>query len=326
MTKMPYVKAIIEALREEMERDERVFVMGEDVAILGSAYRSCTGLCDEFGRSRVFNTPISEVGICGLGMGAAITGMRPVCDIMFADFLGCAMDQITNQIAKAKYMFGGDITIPMVIKTQEGGYVQNAAQHSACVEAWFMHTPGLKLVMPSNAADAKGLMKTAVRDDNPVIFIDHKLLYDIKGEVPDEDYTIPFGVADVKREGSDVTVVAISYEVVKSLKAAKKLEKEGISVEVIDPRTLVPLDVNTILKSVKKTGRLVIVHEANIVGGVGAEIAATVAKEGFKHLKAPIERVAAKQCPVPYSKTLENAMLPQEEDIVAAVKSVLNYK
>lgn len=325
MRRIQYVEAINEALREELRRDEKVFVMGEDITCLGSPFKTCDGLYKEFGTERIRNTPISEAGIVGLGLGAAVTGMRPIVEIMFSDFFGCAMDQITNQVAKMKYMFGGKAKVPMVIKSQQGGYYRNAAQHSASVEAWFVHTPGLKVVMPSCAADAKGLMKTAIRDDNPVIFLDHKALYNLKGEVPEEEYFIPFGQADIKKSGTDVTIIATSFMVVKALNAAKKLETMGISAEVIDPRTLVPLDTKTIIESVIRTGKAVIVHEANITCGWGAEMAAILAKEAFPYLEAPIERVAAMQCPVPYSEPLEFAMLPSEERIIDAVKNVMAY-
>ena len=320
-----YVQAVNEALREELDRDERVFIMGEDVTHLGSPYKTCEGLCTDYGKQRVFNTPISEIAITGVGLGAAVTGMRPVCELMYVDFAACAMDQIVNQIAKIKYMFGGKARVPLVIKTQQGGYVRQAAQHSQSLEAWFMHTPGLKVVMPSCAADAKGLMKTAIRDDNPVIFIDHKELYNLPGEVPEGEYTIPFGKADIKRTGKDVTVIATSLMVVKALNAADTLSKQGIDVEVVDPRTLVPLDRETLVESVKKTGRGVVVHEANLTCGIGAEIAAILADGAFAYLEAPIQRVAAKQCPIPYSQTLEDAMLPSEADIVAAVRKAMEY-
>ncbi|MDL2252466.1 alpha-ketoacid dehydrogenase subunit beta [Ruminococcaceae bacterium OttesenSCG-928-I18] len=322
---MEYVQAVNEALREELDRDERVFIMGEDVTHLGSPYKTCEGLCADYGKQRVFNTPISEIAITGVGLGAAVTGMRPVCELMYVDFAACAMDQIANQIAKIKYMFGGKAVVPLVIKTQQGGYVRQAAQHSQSLEAWFMHTPGLKVVMPSCAADAKGLMKTAIRDDNPVIFIDHKELYNLPGEVPEGEYLIPFGKADIKKAGTDVTVIATSLMVVKALSVAEKLSKEGLSVEVVDPRTLVPLDRETLTESVQKTGRAVVVHEANRTCGIGAELAAMLAEDAFGYLEAPIQRVAAQQCPVPYSKTLEDAMLPGEEDIEAAVRKVMEY-
>lgn len=325
MRKIQYVEAINEALREELTRDEKVFIMGEDITVLGSPFKTCNGLCKEYGLERIRNTPISEIAITGTALGAAITGMRPVVEIMFSDFFGCAMDQIVNQIAKARYMFGGKMKVPLVIKSQQGGYVQNAAQHSQSLEAWFMHVPGLKVVMPSTPYDAKGLMKTAIRDDNPVIFLDHKVLYGSKGEVPTEEYLIPFGVADIKRKGKDVTVVATSLMVLKSLEAADILSHEGIDVEVVDPRTLVPLDQDTIIGSVKKTGRAVVVHEAALTCGIGAEIAAIIAKEAFGYLDAPIERVGAKHVPIPYSSVLENACLPQVEDIVNAIKAVMAY-
>ena len=324
MRKISYVEAIKEALREEMLRDERVFIMGEDVTVLGGPYKTCANLYKEF-EGRVKNTPISEAAIAGAALGAAVTGMRPVAELMYVDFFGCAMDQIANQIAKMRYMFGGKAKVPLVIKSQQGGYVQNAAQHSQSLEAWIMHIPGLKLVMPSCAADAKGLMKTAIRDDNPVVFLDHKIIYEMKDEVPEHDYTIPFGKADIKREGNDVTVIATSYMVIKALNVAKALGKEGIDVEVVDPRTLVPLDKETIINSVKKTGKIVIVHEACLTCGIGAEIAAIISKEAFDYLEAPIERVAAKNAPIPYSAVLENTVLPQEEDIVSAIKALINY-
>jgi len=314
--------AINEALREEMLRDETVIILGEDVTMLGSPFGTCKGLYLEF-KNRVLNTPISESAIIGTALGAAMTGLRPVAEIMYADFLGCAMDQIINQVAKTRYMFGGKARVPMVIKTQQGGYVQNAAQHSQSLEALFMHIPGLKIVIPSNPYDAKGLMKTAIRDDNPVMFFDHKFFYNMKGAVPEEEYLIPFGEASIKKEGSDVTIVAISHMVNFAMEAGNKLEMENISAEIIDPRTLVPLDLKTITDSVKKTGRAVIVHEANLTCGVGAELDALISKEAFDYLDAPVERVGAKPVPIPFSEVLENAALPQVEDIVNTVKKVL---
>lgn len=324
MRRWEYVQGVNQALREEMARDDSVFILGEDVTYLGSPFKTCDNLFREF-PGRVLNSPISEIGIAGLALGAAITGMRPIVEFGFSDFMMCAMDQICNQIAKAKYMFGGKAVLPIVMKTQQGGYVQNAAQHSASVESWFCHTAGLKIIMPSCAADAYGLMKSAVRDDNPVVFFDHKAMYNDKSDVPDGEFLIPIGVADVKRPGKDVTIIATSYQVHHSFEAAEILAKEGIDAEIVDPRTLVPLDKETILESVAKTGRAVIVHEACRTCGWGAEMAAVLADEGFDSLTAPIQRVTGLDCPIPYSRTLEPAMLPSVEGIVAACKKVCEY-
>ena len=270
MREILYREALNEALREEMGRDERVFVVGEDVADpFGGVYKVTVGLSDVFGTDRVRNTPLSEVAIMGATLGSALTGMRPVAELMYVDFTAVCMDQIVNQIAKLRYMTGGQAVLPLVIRTQGGAGRSSAAQHAQSLEAWFVHTPGLKVVMPSTPEDAKGLLKTSIRDDNPVLFIEHKLLYNEKGPVPEEEYTIPLGVADVKRSGKDVTVIATSRMVLRSLNAAEQLEEEGISVEVVDPRTLVPLDEETLLESVRKTNRVVIVHEACRRGGVG---------------------------------------------------------
>ncbi|HLH74016.1 MAG TPA: alpha-ketoacid dehydrogenase subunit beta, partial [Chloroflexota bacterium] len=273
---LTYVMALNEALREEMQRDPRVFVMGEDVAIWGNkggVYGVTQGLYEEFGADRVRDTPISEEGIVGTAVGAAVTGMRPVAEIMYVDFMALAMDPLVNQGAKLRYMFGGKARVPVVIRTQEGAGRGIAAQHSQSLEAWFMHIPGIKVCVPSQPADAKGLLKSAIRDDNPVMFLEHKMLYATRGPVPEGEYTIPLGVADVKREGKDVTFIGIHTMINRGLAAAEKLAAEGISVEVIDPRTLVPLDIETIVNSVKKTGRVVIAHEAYKRGGVAGEIA-----------------------------------------------------
>ena len=324
MKRMEWVQAENQAIREEMARDNRVFVIGEDVGLNGGAYSTIKNLFHEF-PGRVIDSPISENGLIGIGIGAAITGLRPIVDIMFGDFFGVCADQISNQLAKNKYMFGGKAVLPVVVKTQQGGYVQNAAQHSSCNEAWFCHVPGLKIVMPSCAADAYGLMKSAIRDDNPVLFIDQKAGYDDKGSMPDGEYLIPLGVADIKRLGKDVTIIATSLMVSKALRASQELSATGIDAEVVDPRTLVPLDKKTIINSVKKTGRAVIVHEAVEYCGWGAEMAAEIANEAFEYLDAPVERVAAPFCPVPYSRSLELAMLPSEERITAAVRKVCAY-
>jgi len=324
MREILYREALNEALREEMERDERVFVLGEDVADpFGGVYKVTVGLSDVFGTDRVRNTPLSEVAIMGATLGSALTGMRPVAELMYIDFTAVCMDQIVNQIAKLRYMTGGQAVLPLVIRTQGGAGRSSAAQHAQSLEAWFVHTPGLKVVMPSTPEDAKGLLKTSIRDDNPVLFIEHKLLYNEKGPVPEDEYTIPLGVADVKRPGKDVTVIATSRMMLRSLNAAEQLEEEGISVEVVDPRTLVPLDEETLLESARKTNRVVIVHEACRRGGVGAEIAAIIQEKAFDYLDAPIERVGAADVPVPFAPILEDFVIPDEGKIVDAIRRVL---
>src|SRR5437764_2299059 len=321
-----YAEALNEALREEMRRDAAVFVMGEDVAGWGGGgiFGVTKGLSDEFGTERVRDTPISEEAIAAVAIGAAATGSRPVAEIMYVDFIGLAMEPIVNQAAKLRYMFGGKAKVPIVIRAQEGAGRGNAAQHSQSLEAWFCHIPGLKVVTPSTPADAKGLLKSAIRDDNPVIFLEHKVLYFAKGPVPEGDYTVPLGVADVKREGKHVTVVGVHTMVGKALKAAEQLAEEGIELEVIDPRTLVPLDEQTIIDSVKKTGRLIVTHEAYTRGGYGAEIISRVVNSAFDYLDAPPQRVCARDVPVPYNATLETAALPQVEDLVAAARALVN--
>jgi pyruvate/2-oxoglutarate/acetoin dehydrogenase E1 component len=323
---LTYVEALNEALREEMRRDATVFVMGEDVAVWGGGgvFGVTKGLVEEFGPERVRDTPISEEAIAAVAIGAAATGSRPVAEIMYVDFIGLAMEPIVNQAAKLRYMFGGKAKVPLVIRAQEGAGRGNAAQHSQSLEAWFCHIPGLKVVTPSTPADAKGLLKSAIRDDNPVIFLEHKVLYFSKGPVPEGDYTVPLGVADIKREGKDVTVVGIHTMVGKALKAAEELAAEGIELEVIDPRTLVPLDEQTIIDSVKKTGRLIVSHEAYTRGGYGAEIIARVVDAAFDYLDAPPLRVCARDVPVPYAAVLETAALPQVEDLVAAARALVN--
>jgi pyruvate dehydrogenase E1 component beta subunit len=315
--------AINEALRQEMRRDSNVYVIGEDVGVFGGCFGVTAGLIDEFGSKRVIDTPITESAIVGNALGAAATGLRPVAEIMFMDFVGVTMDQIYNQAAKMRYMFGGKAKIPMVIRTACGAGGSAAAQHSQSLEAWFMHVPGLKVVAPSTAYDAKGLLISAIRDDNPVIFVEHKFIYDVEGEVPEEIYTVPLGKADVKREGSDVTVVATMAMVHRALEAAEELSKEGISVEVIDPRTLQPLDNETIINSTKKTHKVVIVHEAVKFAGPGAEIAAMIAEEAFDYLDAPIKRVAAPFTPVPFSPVLEQEYIPSKKKIIAAVREAV---
>ena len=326
MGTITYRDALKEALREEMLRDETVFLMGEDIAEYGGAYKVTDGLFREFGKDRIRNTPISEAAIIGTALGAAITGMRPVAELMYIDFSAVGMDQIVNQVAKIRYMVGGQLDVPLVIRTQGGPGRSSAAQHAQSLEAWFAHVPGLLVVMPSTPYDAKGLLKTAIRDDNPIMFIEHKLLYTEEGEIPDGEYTIPFGVADTKREGEDLTIFATSRMVLKVLDAAEELSAEGIEVEVIDPRTLVPLDEETILNSVRKTNRLLIAHEAVGRAGFGAEIAALVVREAFDYLDAPIERVTAVPVPVPFAPVMENFVIPDKDNIIEAARKLVNYE
>lgn len=323
MKETRYIRAVNEALEEEMARDENVFVIGEDVGGPGGAFSATRGLLGAFGERRVRDTPISESAIVGLSIGAAIQGLRPVAEIMFADFLTVCMDQIVNQMAKTRYMFGGMYSLPVVVRTPGGGGLNAGPQHSQCLESWFAHVPGLKVVMPSTPYDAKGLLKSAIRDENPVIFFEHKALYALKGEIPEEEYLVPIGKADVKRTGKDVTVVAASRMVHHVLEAAKVLENEGIDVEVIDLRTISPLDKETIFSSVEKTSRLVVAHEAVKSFGIGAEIAAMVSEEMIEHLDAPVLRVGAPFVPVPFN--LESAYLPTSEDVVKAVKRVVEF-
>lgn len=324
MRELTYREAIREALREEMRQNKDVFLIGEDIAEFGGTYKVTQDLLKEFGSERVRNTPISESAIIGAALGASISGMRPVAEIMYIDFITIAMDQIVNQTAKIRYMTGGQVKVPLVIRTQGGGGRSSAAQHAQSLEVWFCHIPGLKVVMPSTPYDAKGLLKSSIRDDNPVIFIEHKILYNRKGPVPEEEYLIPLGKAEVKKEGDDFTIVATSRMVERALSASDELKKEGISVEVIDPRTLVPLDKETILSSVKKTGRVLIVHEACERAGFGSEVAAILAKEAFDYLDAPIERLGAKNTPMPFSPNLEDFVIPKIDDIVDRVRRVIS--
>jgi len=316
-------EALNEALQSEMQRDERVFVMGEDVGLIGGIFGVTRGLRERFGEDRVRDTPISEATFVGAGVGAAIAGLRPVVEIQIFDFVALTMDQLVNQAAKFRYMLGGRPTVPLVIRGPQGGGIRLAAQHSQSLEAWFAHVPGLVVVAPATPYDAKGLLVSAIRDDNPVIFLEHKALYATKGAVPEAPYAIPLGKADVKRAGTDVTLVATQAMVSRALAAAGDLEKDGVSVEVIDPRTLVPLDEATILASVARTGRLVIVHEAVKRGGWGAELAALVAERVLDVLDAPIVRVAARNVPMPYNDSLERATIPSQQDIAAALRGVV---
>ncbi|MFA5026447.1 MAG: alpha-ketoacid dehydrogenase subunit beta [Candidatus Methylomirabilota bacterium] len=323
MRKITYRDAVVEALREEMQRDERVYLLGEDIAEFGGSYKTTVGLLQEFGKERVRNTPISEAAIIGAALGSALLGMRPVAELMYVDFAGIAMDQIANQTAKVKYMFGGKAKVPVTIRTQGGTGRSSAAQHAQSLEAWFLHVPGLKVVMPSTPYDLKGLLKASIRDDNPVIFIEHKLLYATTGEVPEGEYVLPLGKADVKRQGKDVTIVANSRMVQLSLAAAERLAAEGIECEVVDPRTLAPLDEETILESVAKTSKLVVVNEAAPVCGFASEVAAMVAEKGFDLLDAPVQRVTSMHTPIPFAPQLEKYVTVSEEKIIAAVKKVL---
>ncbi len=325
MREIAYRDALKEALQEEMRRDERVFLIGEDIADpFGSAYKVTLGLSPEFGTDRVIQTPISEQGFTGAAVGAAITGMRPVLEYMYIDFTAMAMDQIANQAAKIRYMSGGQAKVPLVLRTQGGPGRSSAAQHAQSLEAWFHHLPGLLVAMPATPYDAKGLLKTAIRLDDPVMFIEQKLLYNMTGPVPDEEYTIPFGLADVKREGTDCTVVATSMAVIKALRAAELLEAEGISVEVIDPRTLFPLDIDTIVESVCKTSRLVVTHEAVERGGFAAEVIAQVADKAFGYIDAPIQRVCAPSVPPPFARNLEDYTMVDEHKIADRVRRLVN--
>jgi len=322
MAQKTYMQALNDALREEMERDSDVLIFGEDVGQFGGCFGVTQGLFEQFGEKRVRDTPITESAIVGAATGAAAAGLRPVCELMFVDFIGVSMDQLFNQAAKMRYMFGGKTTIPMVLRAPQGAGIGAAAQHSQSLEAWFMHVPGLKVVLPTTPADAYGLLLTAIRDDNPVVFLEHKMLYGVKGEVPEDAGPIPFGQANICREGSDVTIIAFSKMVYSALEAADILAEKGISAEVIDPRTITPLDMETILNSVKKTHNLVIAHEAVKIGGVGAEVAAQVAEQAIDYLDAPIMRVGAPFTPVPFSPPLEELFIPGAEDIVAAVEKM----
>jgi pyruvate dehydrogenase E1 component beta subunit len=324
MRRITYREALREALQEEMRRDASVFLLGEDIGrYWGGAFKVTDGLAQEFGDDRVRDTPISESAIVGTGVGAAITGMRPVAEIMFGDLSALAMDQIANQAAKIRYMFGSQAKCPLVVRTPFGAGVNIASHHSQSLETWFMHVPGLYVAVSSTPYDAKGLLKSAIRGNTPVMFCEHKLLYPLEGDVPQEEYTLAFGKADIKREGDDVTVLATLFMVHKALKAAQELDEEGVSVEVVDPRTLTPLDKSSIIRSVKKTGRLVIVSEDCKTAGVSAEIAAVVAEEALDYLDAPIKRVTEPDTPIPFSPTLEQYVIPSEKTIVKAVKEVV---
>ena len=323
MDEITYGQAIRDALAEEMRRDERVFVMGEDVGPYGGSFKVTKGLFEEFGGERVRDTPISEAGFTGVGVGAALTGLHPVVEIMFCDFTTIAMDQLVNQAAKLRYMTGGQVKVPLTIRTTMGGGKSGAAQHSQSLHAWFAHMPGLKVATPSTPYDVKGMLKAAIRDDNPVIIFEHKLLYNTKGPVPEEEYIVPLGKADIKRTGEDVTVVASSLMVHKSLAAAAALEREGISVEVVDVRSLYPLDVETVAASVRKTMRAVVADEGVMRYGASAELAAVIYENALDYLDAPVVRVAGRETPMPFSPPLEAEVIPDEGDIIRAIRSLL---
>ena len=323
MRELTYAEALRECLRQTMESDHSVFMIGEDIGVYGGAFGVSAGLLEQFGAERIIDTPISEGAVVGACIGSALTGMRPVGEIQFMDFVALGMEQLVLQAAKIRFMFGGKAKVPMVLRMPGGSGTGAAAQHSQSLEAWFVHVPGLKVVMPSNAYDAKGLLRAAIYDDNPVIFVEHKLLYKTKGDVPEAPYEVPLGQSKVVREGADLTIVATSIMVKRSLEAAEKLAQEGIEVEIIDPRTLRPLDMGPIVDSVKKTGRALIVHEAPKMGGFGGEVAALIAEsEAFDYLEAPIRRLAGLETPIPYNRTLEYHTVPQVETIVAEARSL----
>lgn len=320
MRRISFSEATLEAMKEEMERDPRVFIMGEDIASQGGIFGQFKGLPDQFGKQRVKDTPISETAIVGAGIGAALTGSIPVVDMHFADFIGVAMDEVLNQMAKIRYMFGGQAELPLVLRAPDGAIRSAAAQHSQSLEALFMHIPGIKVVIPSNPADAKGLLKAAIRDPNPVIFFEHKDLFPMKGKVPEEEYLTPIGKANVLKAGSDITIVSYSKILHDVVETVKKVEQEHqVSIEIIDLRSIIPMDLETIYQSVKKTKKLIIVHEAVKTGGVGAEISARVAEDLVEYLDAPILRIGAKFSPIPFSPVLEKEILPQKKEIEEAI-------
>ncbi len=322
MREINFADALNEAHHEEMERDERVIVLGEDVE-LAYVFGVTKGLAERFGKERVRDTPISELGIVGAGVGAAMAGYRPIVEIMFMDFIMLAMDPLINQAAKLRYMLGGQLSVPLVVRAPSGGGVQYGPTHSQCLEAWFMQMPGIRVAAPSGPADAKGLMKAAIRDDNPVLVVEHKMLYKVKGSVPEGDHVVPFGQAAVKREGGDITLIGVGYQVHNCLAAAEELAKEGVSAEVVDPRTLAPLDTDALAASVRKTSRCVIVEEGHLRSGVGSEIAASIQEEAFDYLDAPIGRVAALEAPIPFEPRLEDFVLPNAANVVEAARKAL---
>ena len=327
MREITYLEAIREAMTQEMERDETVFLIGEDIGEYGGAFQVTYGMLEQFGPDRILDTPITELALTGAAVGAALIGMRPIAEIMFMDFTTLASEQLVNQAAKLRFMFGGNATVPMVLRTPAGSGTGAAEHHSQSFENWFTHVPGLKVVMPSTPYDAKGLLISAIRDNNAVLFIEHKLLYKMKGPVPEESYTIPLGLADIKREGKDLTIVATAVMVQRSLQAAEELAKEGIEVEIVDPRTLRPLDAEPMIQSVKKTGKVLIVHEAVKTSGIGGEFAAIIAEsEAFGYLEAPIIRLAGREVPIAYNRNLEYHSVPQVENIVEKAHELVKLK
>jgi pyruvate dehydrogenase E1 component beta subunit len=327
MREISYMEALREAIRQAMEKDDRVFMIGEDIGVYGGAFGVSAGLLDQFGPERIIDTPISEAGIAGACVGAAVTGMRPIGEIQFSDFVVLAMEQIVMQGAKMRFMFGGKATVPFVIRLPGGSGTGAAAQHSESLENWFVHVPGLKVVMPSTPYDAKGLLLAAIEEDNPVMFFEHKLLYKTKGHVPEEMYTIPIGKSNLVREGKDLTIIATSIMVPRAIEAAEKLSAEGIDIEIIDPRTLKPLDDQPIIASIIKTGKVLIVHEAVKTGGFGGEISAVISEsEAFDYLDAPIRRLAGLDMPIPYNRTLEYHAVPQVEDIIEEARNLYQGK
>jgi pyruvate/2-oxoglutarate/acetoin dehydrogenase E1 component len=323
MREVFYWQALNEALREELDRDPKVFLIGEDIGPYGGSYGVTRGLHDKYGHDRIRDTAISEAAVTGGAIGAALTGMRPVAEIMYVDFMGLAMDELCGHGAKMRYMFGGNVKVPMVMRTQGGAGRGLAGQHAQSLEAWFIHVPGLYVVMPSTPYDAKGLLKTSIRNDNLILFIEHKLLYGTKGQIPEEEYLIPLGKADIKRQGKDVTIVAYSRMVLVALEAAEKLSKEGIECEVVDPRCLNPLDIDTIISSVKKTGKVVVVSEGCKTGGVAAEIGMQIIENAFDYLDQPVQRVCAVDVPPPMSPVLVKAWIPDADKIISAVKELM---
>ena len=327
MREISYLEAVREAMTQEMERDEKVFLIGEDIGQYGGAFGASFGMLEQFGPDRILDTPITELGLTGAATGAALIGMRPIAEIMFMDFMTLASEQLVNQAAKLRFMFGGNASVPMVLRTPAGSGTGAAEHHSQSLENWFVHIPGLKVVMPSTPYDVKGLLISSIQDNNAVVFVEHKLLYKTKGPVPEEPYTIPLGSSEVKREGVDLTIVATSIMVSRSLAAAEQLAEEGIEVEIVDPRTLRPLDAEPIIQSVIKTGRVLIVHEAAKTGGFGGELAATIVEsKAFGYLDAPIVRLAGRDMPIPYNRILEYHTVPQVEDIVAKARDIVQGK
>jgi len=323
MREITYAEAAVEAIQEEMEKDTTIFYMGEDVGRFGGVYGTTKSLWEKFGEDRVRDTPLSEAAIIGYALGAAITGMRPIAEIMFADLLCLAMDQIVNQVAKIRYMSGGKIKVPLVIRVPLGGLRRAAAQHSQHLESWFVHTPGLKIITPSSPYDVKGLLKTAIKEDNPIISFEHIMLYQTRGIVSEEEYTLPIGKAEVKREGKDITIVTYSLMVHRCLSVAEKLSEEGIDVEVIDLRSLSPLDLETVVNSVKKTNKVAIVHQACLTGGLGAEVGMRIVEAAFDYLDSPVKRIGSLDVPVPFSPPLEDFVVPTEERIAIEIKKMV---